>query len=145
MLPSALNADMPSSCIFFLATSVGVVRLSIICLKAVPPSCAFIPLSASIPRAVLSSVVPPLSILAVPPTVIIASPNCATSVFDFCAVFASLSENPLSSEVEIPRADILLVTMLDASASSMPPADARLRATGNAEICLSASYPARAR
>ena len=71
------------------ALSVGFCRLNIIFLRCVPPSAPFSPLSANIPRAVLSSVVPPASPFAVPPTVRIASPNWATLVFALLAVWAN--------------------------------------------------------
>ena len=61
----------------------------IIFLRCVPPSAPFSPLSAKMPSAVLSSVVPPASPFAVPPTVKMASPNCATLVFALLAVCAN--------------------------------------------------------
>ena len=99
------------------------------------------PLSARIPREVSSSVTPPLRPAAVPPTVRIASPSCATEVFDLLAAIAMLSANALrlSSVASIPRADMESVTMSEACASSIAPAPARCRTVGRAVAALLAS------
>ena len=102
------------------------------------------PLSANNPNAVDNSVVPPASILAVPPTVNIASPSCDTLVFVFDAPFAILSTNFAVSSNDNPNADCVSVIISEALASSIPPLAARLRTFGNIFIDVSASYPASA-
>ena len=113
-------------------------------LNAVPPSDPLMPLSARIPRACASSVVPPLRFFAVPPTVRIASPNCDTDVLDFDAAIAILSTNSVVSFVDSPRADCASVTISDASANPMLPAAARFSTFGSIFILFCVSYPARA-
>ena len=125
--------------------SVGAVKLKIIFLRAVPPSADFTPLSANTPRAALISSTPPARTLAVPPTVNIPCPSCATDVLLFWLVFANLSTKLSTVPALSPRADIESVTMSEASPSSIPPAAAKFRTVGNVETAFSASYPARAR
>ena len=144
IFPSASNTFNPNSSIFFLAVSVGAVRLNITFRNAVPPSAPFTPLSANIPNTVLASVTPPASVLAVPPTVKSASPNCCTLVLLFCDVFAILSTKLSVVPAESPNALMLSVTISEAVAKSIPPAAARFRTVGNVSIALSASYPASA-
>ena len=105
----------------------------------VPPSAPFIPLSARIPNTVFISTTPPLSCFAVPPTVSIASPNCATEVLDFCEVFANWSVKFSSWVVSSPSAAILSVARSEAYAKSIPPADARFNTVGKALAAFSAS------
>ena len=152
MLPDSSNAVTPNPARASAALSVGAVKLVIILRSFVPPSDPFMPLSAKRPRAVLSSVIPssvppPLSIFAVPPTVRIASPNCSTLVFAFEAVCAMLSEKPVRFCLfaSMPRALMLSVTMSEAAARSIAPAPARFRTVGRASAALSASYPAKAK
>ena len=146
MSPFSSNAETPRLARASAALSVGAVRLVIIFRSFVPPSDPFMPLSAKRPRAVLSSVIPsrvppPLSIFAVPPTVSMASPNCATLVFDREAVLAMLSAKPsrFCCVASMPRALMLSVTMSEAAARSIAPAPARFRTVGNAAAALSAS------
>ena len=86
IFPSASYTDTPSFFKAAAASSVGFCKARRIFLKWVPPSDPLIPLSANAPRTVLSSVVPPLTFLAVAPIVSIASPSCSTDVFDLLAV-----------------------------------------------------------
>ena len=128
----------------FAASSDFGVRLRRIFLRAVPPSAPFIPLSAKSPRACDNSVVPPFKFFAVPPIVNMASPSWATDVFDLDDAFAILSTSSCVSSRLNPRADCASVTISDASASSIPPAAARLRTFGNIFMEVAVSYPASA-
>ena len=76
--PPASNADTPRLFSVAAALSVGADKDKIMFLRAVPPSAPLIPRFARTPRAVFSSTVPPARFFAVPPTVRIASPSCAT-------------------------------------------------------------------
>ena len=145
ILPSPSNTDNPRLSMALAAVLVGAVSERITFRRAVPPSAPLIPLSARIPSTVFISVTPPARFFAVPPTVRIASPSCATLVLDFCAVTASLSEKSAICDVSSPRADMASVTMSEAAASSIPPAAATLSTVGRAFTAFSASYPARAR
>ena len=115
--------------------------------KWVPPSAAFIPLSARIPSTAFSSVVPPANPLAVPPTAKIASPSCATDVLDIDAVFAILSakDSRFVWVASMPSADIASVTISLADARSIAPAPASRKTVGKAAAAFSALYPASAR
>ena len=108
--------------------------------RCVPPSAAFIPLSARIPNATFSSVVPPARSLAVPPTVRIASPSCATEVFETDAVLAILSakDSRFVCVASMPSALIASVTISLASASSIAPAPASRNTVGSAVAASSA-------
>ncbi len=148
MLPSASYACNPSSLNMFAALSLrGICRDMIMFRRCVPPSEALMPLSAKMPSDALNSVVPPASPCAVPPTVRIASPSCATDVFDLLAVMARLSANAfrLVCVASMFRADIASVTISLASPNSIAPAPASLKTVGSAAAAFSASYPASAR
>ena len=147
ILPWASYTSTPKLCSALDASPVGLCRLKIILRRWVPPSAPLRPLSARIPSAVLSSVVPPARPLAVPPTVSMASPNCETLVFALLAVCANWSAKvfKFASVVSIPRALILSVTMSLARARSIAPAPASLRTVGSAVAASSALYPARAK
>ena len=144
IFPFASKTLSPNSCIFFFAVSVGAVRLKITFRNAVPPSAPFVPLSANIPNTVFASVTPPAKLLAVPPTLSSASPNCCTLVLLFCEVFAILSTKLSVVPALSPSALMLSVTMSEAVAKSIPPAAARFKTVGNVSTALSASYPASA-
>ena len=81
--PELSSTLTPSSFNFAAALSVGAVSDKITLRKAVPPSAPFTPLSANRPKTVFSSVVPPASVFAVPPTVRIAAPICDTLALAF--------------------------------------------------------------
>ena len=88
--------------------------MRIMFLRAVPPSAPLTPLSARIPSAVESSVVPPARFFAVPPTVRMASPSCATEVLDLDEAMAILSTSSADSSMLSPSADWASVTMSEA-------------------------------
>ena len=131
MFPSASKMERFRACRAFVPSFVGDANLRSMFLRCVPPSEPFMPLSARRPRTSTSSVVPPLMFFAVPPTVRIASPSCSTDVFVLDAARAILFTRPVVSSNERPSADCASVTMSDARARSMPPADARLRTVGS--------------
>ena len=134
MLPCASNTDTPSASSASAAVSVGAESDKITLRSAVPPSAPLTPLSAKMPSAVESSVVPPARFLAVPPTVKIASPSCATLVLDLDDAIAILSTSCALSSIVRPNADCASVTISDAYARSMLPAAARLSTFGSACI-----------
>ena len=136
--PSASNALTPRSFISFDALSVGALKERIMLRSAVPPSAPLIPLSARMPRAVFSSLVPPERFFAVPPTVRIALPSWAMDVLLLLDAIAIMSINSALPSMERPKADCASVTMSDAEARSMLPAAARLRIPGRAAMDSSA-------
>ena len=127
------------------ALSVGDCKDRITLRRWVPPSAPLIPLLARIPRAVLSSAVPPLMDLAVAPMVRIPSPNCATDVLVLDAVLAIWSTIVPACSTPIPRADMASVTISEADARSMLPAAARFNTVGSVSTICWVSYPANAR
>ena len=136
VIPSLASAAVPSL--------VGVCNAKSIFLKWVPPSAPLIPLSARTPRTVESSVVPPARFLAVAPMVRNASPSWATEVLDFEDAFAIWSTMTVVPSRDSPKADCASVTISDACARSIPPAEARFRTFGSISIDVVASYPASA-
>ena len=134
ILPAASKTCSPSFFIAFVDNSVGADNERIMLRNAVPPSDPLTPLSARMPRAVASSVVPPAKFLAVPPIVRNAAPNCATLVFDFDDAAAILSTIWVVSAKLKPRALCASVIMSEAAASSILPAAARFNTFGN--ICI---------
>ena len=144
ILPSASKIDSPSALIAAAPSSVGEASFRIMFLRCVPASLPLMPLSARMPRTVASRSVPPAMTSAVPPIVRIASPSCATLVFDLLAAFAIWSTRSDVSPSVRPSALAASVTMSDASASPIPPAAARSSTVGSMDIAVSASYPANA-
>ena len=114
-------------------------------LRWVPPSADLIPLLAKMPRAALSSAVPPLMDLAVAPMVRIPSPSCATEVLVLDAVLAIWSTMTPASLTSKPSADMASVTISEALARPISPAAARFKTMGRVLIICSVSYPASAR
>ena len=98
------------------ALSVGADRERMTLRRAVPPSEPLMPRLARTPRAALSSVVPPARLLAVPPTVKMASPSWATLVLALLAVLAISSPNRVrfSLEASMPSAAMASVARSDA-------------------------------
>ena len=136
---------MPRPSNSFAAADVGDVKDIMMFLSFVPPSAPFIPRFARTPNITfkVSKSCPAFFIVA--PATSIPSPNCCTSVLDFCEVFAILSIYRSISAISRPKAAIESVTKSDALAKSISPAAASVSTPGSAPIACSVSYPAKAR
>ena len=93
ILPCASYTCRPSCSMSLVASSVGDCRDRMMLRRCVPPSAPLMPTFASRPRAVVSSVVPPFRLAAVPPTVRMASPSWLTLALALLAALASLLPN----------------------------------------------------
>ena len=120
------------------AVSVGAARERITFLKCVPPSAPLIPLFARTPSSafIVSRSTPAVD--TAPAATSVASPSCATLVFDLWAVLVISSMYLSRSRLSIPRAAMASVTMSDAVARSRPPAAARSSTLGSTSTDFSA-------